>query len=94
MREYIGIDITEIPETYTKEYMSIKSTHTLAYIAGLVAFIGIIILEEFLGLFSKIGRIIACLLCIDISGQSADFERKLDKLNSVEPVNLTVQEEL
>jgi hypothetical protein len=48
------------------------------------------LVEESLGIFSKLGRIIACLLCIDVSGSSADFERKLDKLNTVEPMNLSI----
>lgn len=81
--------MSEIPDTHIRDYMSIKSSHTLAYINGVLGFISIIFLEEFLGVFSKIGRILACLLCIDVSGSAADFERKLDKLNSVEPVNLT-----
>ena len=66
--EYTGYNIDAIPENYTKDYISIKSSHTLSYIAGLLGFIAILIIEEFLGIFSKIGRIIACLLCIDLSG--------------------------
>jgi urea transporter len=88
MKTYTGIDIYQLPDAKLRDYMSIKTMHTLLYLIGLFFVLALVILEETIGLLSIIGRVFACLLCIDLSGKKHDFERKLDKFNKVEPVNV------